>query len=82
MQVDVTFICPEIVGPLRSGVYDVPEGTTISGLLEISSSESSVRLPETVPDYVIFLRNGKQVTTDAILSEGDKVYVLRRVFGG
>ena len=82
MQVDVTFICPEIVGPLRNGAYEVPEGTTISELLEISSSESSVKLSDTVTDYVIFLKNGKQVAADAALSGGDKVFVLRRVFGG
>jgi sulfur carrier protein ThiS len=82
LQIEVQFICPEIVGPLRSGAYDVPENTTISELLEISSSECSCKLSENVLDYLLFLLNGKSAQPDAKLTHGDKLYVLRTVFGG
>ena len=82
MQVEVKFICPELVGPLRSGAYEVPEGAAISDLLEISRSECAGRVPETVSDQLLYLVNGKSAQQDARLSGGDMVYVLRKVYGG
>jgi len=82
LRVELKFFCPELVGPLRGGVYDVPENATISELLEISGSECSYRIPDTSLDYLLFLLNGKSARPDARLSPGDKIYVLRKVFGG
>ena len=82
MKVDVKFVCPEIVGPLRSGAYDVPENITISELLEICSSECFVPPPENIQFNLLILINGKPALPDAKLSDGDQVHVLRKVFAG
>ena len=82
MQIEVKFVCPELVGPLRSGAYDLPEGATILELLEKSRSEHPGLTPETATDYLLFLLNGKSAQMHARLSHGDKLYVLRKIFGG
>ena len=82
MQVEAKFVCAEIVGPLREGVYDVPEGATISDLLEISRAECADRLPVNREEQLMFLRNGMQAQLDTQLSPGDKVHFLRKIFGG
>ena len=82
MQIEVKFFCPELVGPLRNGVYDLPENATISELLEKSCSEHSGRSQKTATDYLLFLLNGRSAQPDARLSQGDMVYVLRKIFGG
>ena len=82
MQIEVRFICPELVGPLRSGVYDLPENVTISELLERSCSEHPGRTQKTATDYLLFLLNGRPAQPDARLSPGDMLYVLRKIFGG
>ena len=82
MQVEVRFICPELAGPLRSGIYEVPENATISELLETGSSDCSGGITENAQAYMLFLLNGRSAQPDARLSPGDKLYVLRKVFGG
>jgi ThiS family. len=82
VQVEVRFICAEIVGPLRSGPYEIPEGSNISDLLELSRSEYEGQLPQYGTDMLIFLINGKPALLDAVLSDGDKVHILRKIFGG
>jgi sulfur carrier protein ThiS len=82
LKVEVIFICHEIVGELRNGIYEVPVGTDILELLKISSAECNVQILEDAEDKLLFLVNGKSVQPDAKLSAGDKVYVLRQIFGG
>ena len=82
MQVEAKFICPEIVGPLRDGNYEIPEGASISELLEISRAECPDSIPGDVEAVLMFLKNGKQAQLDTKLSEGDRIHYLRRIFGG
>ena len=82
MQVEARFICAEIVGPLRSGPYELPEESTVSDLLELSRAEYAGQLPQYGTDMLIFLINGRAALSDTMLSEGDKVHILRKIFGG
>ena len=82
MRIEAKFICPEIVGPLRSGAYEVPEGAAISDLLAISRAEHYGQAPECGKDFLLFLRNGKPAQVDTKIAPGDKIHILREVFGG
>ena len=82
MQVEARFICSEIVGPLRSGPYEIPENSTVADLLKLSRAECSEQLPKYGTDMLIFLRNGKQALLNTKLSDGDKVYILLKILGG
>jgi len=70
------------MGPLRSGAYEIPEGSSISDLLGISLAERPDPSRGNIEETLIFLRNGKQAQPDAILTEGDTIHILIKVFGG
>jgi len=80
--VEARFLCSDIVGQLRSGDYTVPEGASISDLLEISRAECPDKVPDERVDYLIFLQNGKSAQLTAKLAPGDKIHVLRKIIGG
>ena len=69
------------MGPLRSGIYELPEGSTISDLLGISLAECPGE-NRVNAEMLIFMRNGKAAQPDTILTEGDSVHILIKVFGG
>ena len=82
MQVEAKFICAEIVGPLRDGAYEIPEGATVSDLLECCRAECPNSHPISWASQLMFLKNGMQAQMDTQLSPGDKVHFLRKIFGG
>ena len=82
MQVEAKFICAEIVGPLKDGAYDIPEGSTISDFLECCRAECPDRPQKSGADQLMFLKNGVQAQLNTPLSSGDKVHFLRKIFGG
>jgi len=82
LQVEAKFICPEIVGPLRDGAYEIPEGATVSDLLECCRGECPDRPAKSGADQLMFLKNGMQAQLNTQLSPGDKVHFLRKIFGG
>ena len=82
MLVEAKFICADVVGPLKSGPYEIAEGSSVSDLIKTCLARSPGRRYENVKDMLIYLRNGKQAQPDTKLSEGDTVHILLKVFGG
>jgi len=82
MQVEAKFVCAEVVGPLRSGAYEIPEDSDISDLLKTCLAECPGQDRGNMEEMLIFLRNGKPAQPDTILAEGDKIDILLKVFGG
>ena len=82
MRVEAKFVCAEIVGPLRSGVYEIPEGSEVSDLLAAGQAECRDKSRKNVKDMLIFLKNGKPAQLYTKLAEGDKVHILLKVLGG
>ena len=82
MRIEARFVCSEIIGPLRNGDYELPEGAAISDLINLSRSECAEQVPDNRLDYLIFMLNGKPAKLDTCLADGDKVLVLRKIVGG
>jgi len=82
LQVEAKFICPEIVGPLRDGLYDVADGATIADLLDASRAECPDCPPKSWASQLMYLKNGMLAQSYTSLDEGDRIHFLRRVFGG
>ncbi len=82
MKVEVKYSVRDLVGDMRDGAYDIPEGTTVAGLIEASRKEVGKTLAEAVKKSFIFLVNSKPATWETILQEGDKVRVLYKILGG
>ena len=82
MRIEARFVCSEIIGPLRNGDYELPEGAVISDLINQSRAECPEQVPDSRLDYLIFMRNGKPANLNTELADGDKVHILRKIVGG
>jgi sulfur carrier protein ThiS len=82
MKVTVKYSVRDLVGDMRDGEYDVPAGTTVEGLIEVSRLEVGKILSEDVKKSFIFLVNSKPATWETVLADGDKLRVLYKILGG
>jgi molybdopterin converting factor small subunit len=62
-------------GPVRELRERLPEGTTLTQLME----RMGVRLD---PDALLLVVNGRLVQPDCILSDGDEVHLMPALSGG
>ncbi len=83
MTIKLRLICPEIFGAMPGGDYDVPDSCTAREALHKCVEQYPGRDVQTESlDRVILMLNGKHISPDSPLSEGDSLMVLRPVYGG
>lgn len=82
MKTTVNFICPEIVGSMGNGCYDVPNGATIRDVFRVCQSENNITVNEDYLRWLLLLANGKPAVWDTVLEPDSEVYILRRALGG
>ena len=82
MNIDLKFICRDLVGDLRDGMYEVPDVSTVKDLIDSSCREVGRELSDSVKDHLIFLVNSKPAKWETALNDGDKVRVLYKIVGG
>lgn len=81
MVVTARFMCPELVGALKSGPYDVPEGSCPAEVLAHVRRQAGLGEKNLI-ENMMFLRNGRPATADTVLQDGDQVFFLRKLYGG
>ena len=83
MKISLKTICPEILGALPNGEYEVPDGCDAkSALLSCVAQYGGTDVKHDCLDHVIYMRGGQHITPDCVLSEGDRLMALRPVHGG
>ena len=82
MKVEIKFSVRDLVGDMRNGFYEVPEGTTVTMLLEASQKEVGMTLVEGVKKSFVFLVNSRPASWETVLQEGDQLRVLYKILGG
>jgi sulfur carrier protein ThiS len=82
MTVTIKYSVRDLVGDMRDGAYELPEDTTIEGLILASEMEVGKILSEDVRKSFIFLVNSKPAVWETVLHDGDKVRVLYKILGG
>lgn len=82
MTVTIKYSVRDLVGDMRDGAYEVPEGTTVDGLIGISEKEVGRTLSDDIRKSFIFLVNSKPAAWETGLQDGDKVRVLYKILGG
>ncbi len=76
-------ICPEILGALSEGYYDVENRCTAKRALICCIFNSGLTdIDPAAPGRLIYMLNGKHISPDTTLSENDRLMVLRPVYGG
>ena len=82
MKISVKFSCPEVLGELKSGVYDVPDGISVRELLAACEKECNYQVNENHLKWLLVVADGRQVNWHTVLSEDGKVLFLRGALGG
>ena len=83
IKIKVKLVCSEIFGAMPDGEYSLPRAMSAKEALECCVEEygGGDVLREHV-HQVVYMLNGKQVTGDATVKDGDSLFVLRPIFGG
>lgn len=82
MKISMKIYAREHTQGLRAGDYELPEGTTVAGLIEAAEREAGITLPDGNKKVLLFLMNGKPVKRETVLHDGDAVKVLKQLVGG
>lgn len=83
MTIHLRVICQEVFGALPNGDYDVPDGSNArSALLACVAQYQGDDILLDCIDHVVYMCNNKHISPETVLSEGDRLMVLRPVHGG
>lgn len=82
MKVKANFYCPDIIGELRSGDYEIPEGSTVQQLFNAAEAEAGVSYGEDVTGCLNLLLNNCQAQWDTVVTDGSTLRVLFKFYGG
>ena len=83
MKIYLKTVCQEVFGKLPNGDYTVPDGSDARSALHacVAQYDGGDVLYDCI-DHVVYMCNGKHITPETALSEGDRLMVLRPVHGG
>lgn len=82
MKVEANFYCPDIIGELRSGDYELPEGADIAALFHTAQTEAGVSYEEDIKNFLNLMVNYKKADWDTVLHDRDVLRVLFKIYGG
>ena len=83
MNVTLKTVCPEIIGRLPNGEYDVADGSSALKALALALESKGMPVPEEEKlAKLMYVINNRSAKWDVILQDGDKLMVLRPVIGG
>ncbi len=82
MKIKVHFNCPEILGSMKNGEYEIPEGATVRDLFLVCQRQNDFTVKEEHVKWLLVLADGKQAKWDAVLSDGGSVHIIRGIMGG
>ena len=82
MNVSIKFRTGEVLRGIRSGQYEIPEGSTIDEALDTAVSENGMVLADHDREYLFALLNNRQVQMDSVRKDGDSVWILFKILGG
>jgi hypothetical protein len=82
MKIDARVTCKDIVGPLREGDYELPEGATAEDALKAFFAEAKREMNPDLPNQIVFLINYKRAQPGQVMHDGDKLRLLYKIMGG
>ena len=77
MKIFLKLLCRERFGNLPDGDYEVPDGVSAAEALAFCAG-----FPRECTETVMFMSNGKHIRPETALSDGDRLMVLRPLYGG
>jgi len=82
VTVNARFVASELTPGMRSGEYDVEEGSTVRELLDLCGSACGAPVPEKNVRFIYPLFNGRPVMLDTAITQDGTLHFCRIVTGG
>ena len=82
MVIEVKFNSSELAGKLRDGAYELPEGSTVTDLMDAAQREAGFDMPDELSGNLVFLYDNRHAGPDTALFGGGKLRVLFKILGG
>jgi hypothetical protein len=82
MRIEAKFTAKDIVGDLREGMYEMPDGTTAGDALLQFYREAGREMNPELPNQIVFLVNYRRVQPESVLQDGDRLRILYKILGG
>lgn len=82
MNVSLKFRTGDVLRGIRSGQYEIPEGSSIGEALDTAVSENGMTLADHDREYLFALLNNRQAEWKSTLNDGDNVWILFKILGG
>ena len=83
MTIQLKTVCPEQIGELPNGAYEVPDGSTAAEALQACMRAAGLEpLPPEREEKLLFLRNSQHIRPETPLQDGDRLMILRPLTGG
>ena len=83
MKITLKLVCSEIFGAMPNGEYTIPGPVSVrEAVLSCVEQYGGGDVLREHVHQVVYMLNGRQVTGDATVKDGDSLFVLRPIFGG
>ena len=83
MTIRLKTVCPEQIGELPNGAYEVPDGCAAAEALRACMRSGGLEpLPPEREAKLLFMCNGGHIRPDTRLHDGDRLMILRPLTGG
>ena len=82
MTIQARFDSNDLRGKLRDGAYELPDGATVTTLMDAAQSEAGVEITEEQKSNFIFVFDNNSAQYDTKLFDGGKLRVMFKLFGG
>jgi len=82
MIVETRFFSSNIAGKLRDGAYELPEGSTVTRLMDAAFDEAMLDFPADQRINFVFVYDNSPASPETVLSDGGKLRVLFKITGG
>ena len=82
MTIEAIFINRELAGVLRDGAYELPDGSTVTTLMDAAQLEAGVELTDDQKTSVVFVLDNKPAGYDTKLSDGTTLRAMYKIMGG
>ena len=82
MRIHLKTICPEILGGIPSDWYEIDDGLAAEEALKACISACGQKLDDDILSRLVLMKNGKHISHETPLNDGDMLMALRPVYGG
>lgn len=82
MRIQLKTVCPEILGNIPSRWYEIEDMLSAEEALLACLRDCGTDVEAHVIRKLVFMRNGKHISHETLIQDGDVLMALRPVYGG